>query len=201
MKRIITFSICLILFTTNVFSQTEISKEERELAITHLQNTKAALIDAVEGLTEEQLNFKATPESWSIAECVEHIAISEGMLFGGIDGALQAEADPSQRSDVKMTDDQILEFITNRSTKVKTSEPFEPKNGFESYEGSLKAFNERRDKSIEFVENTTDDLRNHYFDFPFGKLDIYQAILFMSGHTERHTKQILEVKESDLFSK
>jgi hypothetical protein len=84
---------------------------------------------------------------------------------------------------------------------VKTSEAFEPKDGFGSYEGSLEAFNDKRANSIEFIEKTTDDLRNHYSDFPFGKLDTYQIILFMSAHTERHTKQVVEIKGDENFPK
>ena len=30
--------------------------------------------------------------------------------------------------------------------------------------------------------------------FPIGEVDAYQATLFLSAHTERHTKQIKEVK-------
>ena len=46
---------------------------------------------------------------------------------------------------------------------------------------------------------TEDDLRNRYFDFPFGKADSYQIILFLSGHTKRHTDQIKEVIANEKF--
>ena len=94
--------------------------------------------------SEEQLNYKATPEFWSIAECVEHIAISEGNIFEVIKESLKPEADPSLRSEIKMTDDQILAIIADRTNKVKTSEAFEPKDGFGSYEGSIEAFNDNK---------------------------------------------------------
>src|SRR5215218_1738793 len=34
----------------------------------------------------------------------------------------------------------------------------------------------KRDASIEYIKSTSDDLRNHYNDFPFGKFDTYQTI-------------------------
>lgn len=191
----------LFLFTFKGVAQTELTQEEREKAVASLEKTKSDLHSAVNGLTEKQLNFKATPESWSVAECVEHIAISENSLFGIVEKSLQSESDPSLRSEVKMKDDEIVGFISDRSTKVKTSEPFEPKNGFGSYESSLKAFDEKRAKNTEFIKTTEEDLRNRYFDFPFGKLDMYQTILFLSGHTARHTKQIEEIKENSNFPK
>ena len=51
MKKIIFFGIYVILsFTSvNLFSQIEISKEEREKAVAHLQSTKTALMEAVDG--------------------------------------------------------------------------------------------------------------------------------------------------------
>ena len=98
-----------------------------------------------------------------------------------------------------MTDEQVLGIITDRSNKVKTRPEMEPKNTFGSADGSLAAFMKKRKENINYVKKTTDDLRNHFADFPFGKIDSYQTILFMSGHTERHTKQILEVIASSGF--
>ena len=65
---------------------------ERTSAINYLKETKENLMNTVKGLSEAQLNFKASPESWSVAECVEHIAISESNLFGMVQGTLKEAA-------------------------------------------------------------------------------------------------------------
>ncbi|HCO82594.1 MAG TPA: DinB family protein, partial [Arenibacter sp.] len=44
-----------------------------------------------------------------------------------------------------------------------------------------------------------DDLRNRYQQLPFGTVDAYQILLFMSGHTERHIKQMEEVMDDEDF--
>ncbi len=155
----------------------------------------------VKGLSEAQLNFKATPESWSIAECVEHLALSENMIFGMAQSGLKDAADPAKRSEVKMSDEAIVGMITDRSSKVKTQEPFEPKNSYGSYKNTLKEFVSKRDEHIAYIKKTNDDLRNHYNQFPFGTVDVYQTILFMSGHTKRHTLQIEEVMADANFPK
>jgi hypothetical protein len=50
--------------------------------------------------------------------------------------------------------------------------------------------------------NKTPDLREHAIDSPFGKkLDGYEWVLFIAGHSDRHTKQILEVKSNPNFPK
>ncbi len=147
----------------------------------------------VEGLSDEQLNYKPSEEAWSIAECVEHLAISENAIFEAVSGAIQVTADASRRTEVAMTDEELLGMITNRSNKIKTSEAFEPSGKFGSYEETLDAFLNKRAENIQYVQTTEDDLRNHYSQFPFGTLDAYQVILFMSGHSERHTQQMEEV--------
>jgi hypothetical protein len=178
-----------------------LTKAERKFATEHLKNTKKQLLNAVKGLSDEQLNFKATPESWSIAECTEHIAISENMLFGMFDGVLKTTPDPAKRSDVKMTDEQVIAMITDRSNKVKTQEAFKPTGKFGSHEGTVKEFVTKRDEHIKSVKKIQDDLRNRYQQLPFGTIDGYQVLLFISAHTERHIKQIEEVKANAGFPK
>ncbi|MBW2937633.1 DinB family protein [Aureisphaera sp. CAU 1614] len=197
MKKLIPI-LCITLmgFTT---LQAQISKEERAAAIAEMTKTHDLLLTTIKGLSEEQLNFRSDVDSWSIAECVEHIAISENNLFGMAMGALETPADPSKRGDVKMTDEQLMAIIVDRSTKVKTSEAFEPSGKFGSFEETLNAFLEKRKSNMEFVSSTNADLRNHYAQLPFGTIDAYQALLFMSGHTERHILQIVEVMENDDF--
>jgi hypothetical protein len=174
---------------------------ERKYATNLLKETKENLLKKVKSLTAEQLNFKADTSRWSIAECVEHIALSENNIFGFAQMALKEPADPSKRAEVKMTDEGIIKMITDRSTKVKTSEPFEPTGKFGSFEATLTEFQTKRDNNINYINNTSDDLRNHYNDFPFGKIDTYQTILFMAAHSKRHTDQIEEILNHPDFPK
>ncbi len=197
MKRII-LSLVLVSFGATTLGA-QITDTEREAAIAELTATHEALMASVEGLSEAQLNYKSSETAWSIAECVEHITISENTIIGMMQGALQTPADASKREEVKMTDDQLLAIIRDRSNKVKTSEAFEPSGKFGSYEETLKAFVTKRTENIDMVKNTEADLRNHYGQLPFGTVDALQVVLFMSGHTERHTKQIDEVKAHENF--
>jgi hypothetical protein len=48
----------------------------------------------------------------------------------------------------------------------------------------------------------TPDLRGHVADSGLlGKIDAYERILFVAAHSERHTKQLLEVKADPKFPK
>ncbi len=65
----------------------------------------------------------------------------------------------------------------------------------------LKAFNDSRDKLIGYMKNTSDDMRNHLWNAPFGMVDSYQVVLFIAGHSKRHTLQMAEVKSDPNFPK
>jgi hypothetical protein len=60
---------------------------------------------------------------------------------------------------------------------------------------------EARAETEAFLNNAP-GLRQHVSDSPLGmKLDCYEWILFLTAHSERHLKQILEVKADPGFPK
>ena len=76
-----------------------------------------------------------------------------------------------------------------------------PTNRFGSPEGSVKHFLESRTQTEQFL-NSTPDLRQHVTDTPLGmKLDAYEWLLFLTAHSDRHLKQIQEVKTDVNFPK
>jgi len=200
MKKLFLPLLALLLCNFNI-ADTQLTDQERKFATDYLAQSKEKFMNAIKGLSKEQLNFKSSPESWSVAECAEHIAISENNIFGAVDGALKNAPDASKRSEIKMNDDDLLKMITNRTNKVKTSEAFVPSGKFGDIDGITKEFTTKRDAHMAFVKDTKDDLRNRVVTFPFASMDSYQVIIFMSGHTLRHTAQIEEVKANPNFPK
>lgn len=202
MKRVSLTLMSLLLVMSVTLRAQSISDEERKFAVKYLTDTKNEMMKTIKGLSEEQLNFKPNAESWSVAECVKHITISEGALWQNfVTTPMQADADPSRRSEVQMSDEQLMGLIESRDQKVKTFAPFEPDNRPEPLKETLKDFKKLRDEHIKFAKKTDADLRNHYGALPFGTIDTYQAILFMAGHTKRHTDQMKEVMASANFPK
>ena len=89
----------------------------------------------------------------------------------------------------------------DRSQKRSAPEPLIPTNRYGSSKDAVAHFKESRGKTIAFL-NDTKDLRDHAIDSPLGKkLDGYQWLLFIAAHSERHTKQMLEVKADPNFPK
>src|SRR5688572_9834086 len=178
-----------------------ITGAERKMAIARLTTTKDDLIHSIDGLSESQLNFKSAPESWSIKQCVEHIALAETTVWEMIERTLTEPADATRRSEIKLSDDGVFEKIADRSFKVQAPEPLQPSGEATSITESVERFLARREASIRYVKLTEDDLRNHFHTFPgaFGTLDAYQLVIFMAGHSKRHTLQIEEVKRNPDF--
>jgi hypothetical protein len=178
----------------------EVSQADKDRAIQYLEKTKQGVIDATKGLSDAQWNFKAGPDRWSIAQCTEHIAAAEDYIRGiVVEKVMAAPAVPGR--DLKKTDDAVVAMIPDRSQKAQAPEPLVPTNRFGSPDASLKHFLESREKTEDFLKTTT-GLRDHAVDSPMGtKLDGYQFILLIAAHSERHTKQILEVKADPNYPK
>lgn len=180
-----------------------LTQHDREFATASMQASRKLFLDSVSGLTPEQWNFKAAPDRWSIAECAEHIALSEDFISGlAKNQMMKTPAAPEKRAEVKVTDQDILDKVPDRSQKFKAPEPIAPKKTFAEPDQAVTHFKESRDKNIEYIETTADDLRDHFLPHPvLGPLDAYQWLLLMSAHTERHTLQILEVKADPKYPK
>lgn len=180
-----------------------LNQHDREFLMSGMHASRKLFLDSVAGLTPEQWNFKAASDRWSIAECAEHIAVSEGFIFGMVrDNIMKGPATPEKRALVKATDEKIPEMVADRTHKFQAPEPIAPAKRFADPAKAVAVFKESRDKNIVYVESTTDDLRNHFAAHPAaGMLDAYQWLLLMSGHTERHTLQILEVKADPKYPK
>ena len=112
---------------------------------------------------------------------------------------LKNDPDPSKRDSVVMTDDKLVGMISSRERKVKTRTEFEPSGKFGDQKAIFEAFKIKRKSNMNYVKSTEDNLRNRYFNFPFGKAGSYQIISFLSGRAKRHTDQIKEVIANNDF--
>jgi hypothetical protein len=178
----------------------EVTQAEKDKALQYLESTKKNIQEATRGLSAAQWNFKQGPERWSVAQVMEHIAAAEDMLRGLTTEKVMAAPAALDR-DVKHIDEMVVTMVTDRTHKADAPEPLRPVNRFGSPEEALKHFVESRAQTEEFLRKTP-DLRAHAVDSPLGtKLDAYEWVLFIAAHSERHTKQINEVKADPNFPK
>lgn len=179
----------------------DVSQAEKDRALDYLETTKKGVLEATKGLSEAQWNFKPAPDRWSVAEVMEHIAAAEDMLRGLAEQVMKSPAAPARdTAEIKKTDEAVLAIVPDRSHKAQAPEPLKPTNRFGSPNEAQKHFVQTRATTEEFLKNTS-DLRAHVGDSPLGKLDGYDWVLLIAAHSERHTKQMLEVKADANFPK
>lgn len=175
-----------------------LSQGDRDHAMSYLHATRKQFVDALAGVSLEQWNYKAAPDRWSIAEISEHIALAEDNLFhyamGGLAKSLAAP-------ETKMDDNRILAGMTDRSKKATAPEGFVPTGRWKTKEEVLQHFLQSRNRNIRYIQTTLEPLRGSFVKAPFGVIDVYQALLMIPSHTERHLEQIKEVQASPGYPK
>jgi hypothetical protein len=173
------------------------SPKERSELVRHLEASGRGFPEAVAGLSARQLNHRPSPESWTVLECAEHIAISEDNMFE----EFQREYLPlAPKAGVKSPtpDGTVLEYGTDRSRqRMKAAAAYQPSGRWRSLDEMLQHFRRSRAKTLEYVRTTDDDLRGRYLEKM--KLDAWQWLLILSAHTARHTLQIREIVASPGF--
>jgi len=184
-------------------AQNDATPADKQRAVAYLEKTKNGVVEATKGLSDAQWNFKPAPDRWSIAEVVEHLAAAEDLIRGLVQEQVMKSPAiaPRDPAEVKKIDDGVLVQVPDRSHKMQAPEPLKPTNRFGSPEEAEKHFVESRGTTEAYLKSAA-DLRIHAMDNPVGvKMDGYEWILLIGGHSERHLKQILEVKADPNFPK
>lgn len=178
-----------------------LTQPDRDKLIQDLQHSRQVFLTAIaEVKTEAQWNYKPAPDRWSVGECAAHIIAAEEYFRQNISDALKSPPLPAQQQS-NAGDAIISSMIRDRSTKYKAPGPLEPAGKVTPKAQSIAAFEATRAKTLEYVRTTQDALREHGSGTPPQVTSAYQIVLMLSGHTERHTAQLLEVKATPGYPK
>lgn len=161
---------------------------DRQRLLAHLEMTEAWIVSETDGLSNAQLTFRMTPESWSIQEVVEHLAIAEPQYWQQVQDSLKQPLGYKSES----TDAAILWYGIDRSNRQRTGEARVPKGKYFSVKESLGDFRKLRATMTQFAKETQEDVRGRQLQG--GNMDVYQWLLMISTHSQRHILQIREVK-------
>jgi uncharacterized damage-inducible protein DinB len=196
----LTALICLVplLFTQGAIDQ-PLSQKDRDAAVRYLEDTRSRFLSSLEGLSDAQWTFKAGPDRWSIAETAEHIAVSEGVIMQLITEKI-LKGPKAAPGTARPPDEKIIAVITDRSAKAQAPEMLRPTNRFASRDALAKDFVASRQRTIDFMKTTPEDLRAYMAPHPAMKeIDAYQWVLLTAAHSARHTAQIDEVKAASNY--
>ena len=170
---------------------------ERQRLVAHLEMTESWLEDEVKGLSDAQLKFKMTPESWSVEEVVMHLAIAEPQYWDQFKQSLAKPVQPDFKPNA--TDVAMLWYGIDRTNRTTTGEARVPRDQFPNMQASLASFKKLRGEMMKMAKDTQEDLRGR--QFLTASQDLYQWFLMISTHAQRHILQVREVKAHRGFPK
>jgi len=200
MKKLSVLLSAMLLLSIAAFGQT-LTQADRDKGVQYLEQTRDGVVAATKGLSDTQMKYKPAADRWSVAETLEHITLGEDLMFQNVtDKIMKAPAGPTDRDTAKI-DAMILNMVPDRTQKRQAPGPLVPTGRWTPSE-TLDHFLKSRTRTIEFLKSTP-DLRAHASaENPLQQpLDAYDWMLFIGGHSERHTKQMLEVKADPNFPK
>jgi len=174
-----------------------ITTGERQRLVAHFEMTEAWLESEVSGLSDRQLKFKMTPESWSVEEVVMHLAIAEPQYWASFKESLAKPVQPEFKA--QATDVAMLWYGIDRTERATTGEARVPRDQFPDMQSSLASFRKLRGEMMKTAKDTQEDLRAR--QYLTASQDLYQWFLMISTHSQRHIMQIREVKDHKSFPK
>ena len=180
------------LMTVAVFAapaHAQMKEIDRQRLLAHFEMTEGWLVSELQGLSPAQLKFRMTPESWSIMDVVEHLAIAEPQYWERVQNSMKQ---PASTEKLEGTDAGILWYGIDRTNRTTTGEARVPKGKFSSVTESLGVFRKLRSTMRDYAKTTSDDLRSR--KTLEGNIDVYQWFLMISTHSQRHILQIREIK-------
>src|SRR5688572_9046696 len=89
MARLIAIAALVLFPAAASFEAAGITSLERQRLIAHLDMTSAWLFEELSGLKRAQLAFKPSPDSWSILEVVDHLAVVAPIYWQDLQNALK----------------------------------------------------------------------------------------------------------------
>lgn len=183
-----------IVLTVSLDAAAPISPTDRDALITDLEQSRAMFLAAIADVsTEAQWNHKPAPDRWSVGECAAHIIAAEDYFRQNIATALKSPALPSAQQNTA-GDATLAKMIRDRSQRFQAPAGLEPTGKVVPKAQAIKDFEATRARTLDYVRTTKDALREHGTGAPPNVTTAYQLVLMLSGHTERHTAQLLEVK-------
>src|SRR5271170_111261 len=170
--------------------------EERTKVMNWLDESRKEFLASIDGVTEAQWKWKPAPERWSVGETAEHIVLAEAMLFANVQKAIASPPNPAWEEKTKGKTEFIEKVMAPRLGKATAPEPIVP-SGKMTQAQVKETFLRQREEIEKFAKETQIALKEYTVEHPFpifNTLSAYQWLIYAPLHTERHDKQIAEVK-------
>ena len=168
-------------------------ENERQNLLNAMASGQEALLNVLNGVSEEMALRKTDEDRWSILDCVEHLAVTEEFLFSQI---LEGESSDTPAGS-REREAKILARGTDRTRRVAAPHAVVPHSRFSTLSEALQAFFGARERTLRYIENCEEDPRSKNTTHPIlGPANCHEMLLMMSIHPGRHAKQIAEIRQT-----
>lgn len=181
-------TIALVFAAATTLAAAPLTDGDRQRLVAHLEMTESWLVSELAGVSDAQLRFRMTPDSWTIADVVEHLAIAEPQYWTQLQNSLKQ---PANAYKSESTDAAILWYGIDRTRRTTTGEARVPHQKSTATE-SLASFRQLRATMMRVARDSQEDMRGR--KLLEGNMDVYQWFLMISTHAQRHILQIREIK-------
>jgi uncharacterized damage-inducible protein DinB len=196
MFRTTVVAVVALLAWTGSTGTAALTERDRQRLLSHLDMTAGWLIDEVAGLTDAQIQFRRAPDTWTIAQIVDHLVVVAPIYLQNLQAAVKQ---PPSRQSSRMTDADVLWYGIDRTRPEQAILTERPTGEVRDLRTALEAYRAHHDRLRTYIRTTRDDLRRHIVERQ--GCDAYQWALMISAHDQRHILQIREVKADPKFPK
>lgn len=180
-----------------------ISAEERQQLLELLDDSESNFLRLLAGVSDAQWGWKPAPDRWSVGECAEHIVLSNEALLSSAKTALAGEADPDWAEKTKGKTELLMQVMPNRrpggAGGAIAPQEIRPKGELSRSE-LIERFSALYGEARQLVSESAEPWKAHTEAHPFpifDPLSAYQWALYVPLHTTRHSRQMIEVMETD----
>lgn len=176
------------------------TEADRKYLVDNLERTKLEIIEQTKNLTPAQWAFKEDSATWTIGQVLEHLGLYERIFAQEADIMLSSNPEPALDS-FALPDSTYINWM-NDPGPHKAEWNAEPL-GLMKGKDNLSFYLFGRNHIIDFIKNTSYDLRAHY-TYRWGnekRRSIHALMVVHFGHTDRHLKQIRRIKSNPKFPK
>ncbi len=150
--------------------------KELEPSVDQLQMVRQSLLEALRGLTPEQLSRKMPDSEWSIKDALAHLAGNETLLTQ----VLMNIASGSDESEVEFDSDAVNAQQVERAKQL-------------SAEQVIQELAENRNDLLQFLDSLTPEQverrGSHLYE---GMLDVREFLVVLYSHEATHGREIVE---------
>ena len=153
-------------------------------------------------LSADQLNWKPSASEWSVAQCLEHLIVSNTSYFPIVERIARGEYRPSFHERLPLLPrffgSMVLRVVQPKSQrKFKAAANFDPTRS-EVPPDVIARFKTQQDKLIDYMNNTKDVDLNKIITSPVASIATYSLLdgyKIIVAHEQRHLAQAQRVTE------